>query len=298
MNDIFLKLWEFNSIDEYLEHLNKYVINLERGDSINIHLDVQSFITIEYFVITVGIIKYLRFREVEVNIEYNINTYAQRIDFYNQLGISIDESFVRHDSNGRFCEIREVNEYNSGTIVNNMIKVVERNCSLQDELIGCLNYCWYEIVGNIIEHSESPINGYVCVQSYPRENMIRVVILDCGIGIKNALSKSDKYSRMDEEDCLYECIKEGVTNGNGMGRGLYHTSEFIKNNSGKMIIYSGNHRLSVDKNTTNVKKVNTWQGTLVILEINTSVSVDIKDIFSDDIPTSVLEWNECVNSLW
>ena len=178
MRNICMKvnLGSFSAVEDYIRYINGYIDGLSFGDCLNVDLDVQSFITIEYFVITVGFIKYLRNREVQVNITYNINQYAQRIDFYKQLDILVEEDFTRHNSRGKFCEIREIDEYNDTSIVGEMIKIVEENCELSEELIGCLNYCWYEIVGNVIEHSQSPINGYICAQYYPRDKIIKVVI--------------------------------------------------------------------------------------------------------------------------
>ena len=298
MRKIKIKLADFRTVRAYLKFIPENINGISTGDKVHIDLDLNGFIPIEYFVITVGILKYLYYNEVEVNTEYNINTYAQRIDFYNILGLFTDEKFSRHDSNGRFCEIKEIDENNSSNIVSNMIKVVQKKCTVSDELIGCLNYCWYEVVGNIIEHAESPVNGYVAAQYYPSDEVIRVVILDCGIGIKNALCKNKIYENFTEEEALLECIKEGVTNGNGMGRGLYHTSEFIKSNKGNMKIYSGQHMLKVTHNHTGINDSSQWNGTLVVLDINANTPVDLVDIFKDDVPTTALEWEECVNELW
>lgn len=298
MMNIKIKLSDFNTVRAYLKFISENISNIQNRDKVHIEFDLSGFIPIEYFVITVGILKYLWYNEIEVEIKYNINTYAQRIDFYNVLGLDVDEGFIRHSSCGRFCEIKEIGEHNSSNVVSEMIKIVQSNCPVSDELIGCLNYCWYEVVGNIIEHAESPINGYVAAQYYPSREVIRVVMLDCGIGIKSALSKNPIYANYTEEEALLECIKEGVTNGRGMGRGLYHTSEFIKSNKGTMKIYSGLHMLKVSENHTMVNDSHQWNGTLVVLDINTNTPVDLTDIFNDDIPTTALEWEECVNELW
>lgn len=79
-----------------------------------------------------------------------------------------------------------------------------------------------------------------CAQLFPAKNEIRLMICDTDVGIYKALTSSEKliFHEKTEEDALRLCIEKGVTNGEGMGFGLYASSEFIKHNKGQMIIYS------------------------------------------------------------
>ena len=66
-----------------------------------------------------------------------------------------------------------------------------------------------------------------------------------------------------------------------MGFGLYATSEFIKQNSGEMTVYSGNHFYHTSNGQVNIGSRMYWQGTFVYLRINTQNSVDYKKIMPE-----------------
>ena len=77
-----------------------------------------------------------------------------------------------------------------------------------------------------MNHSEID-KGLVVVHYDENESIIRIMICDTGIGIYKSLTTAPKnacYGSYTEEDALLKCIEDKVTNGKGMGFGLFSTS--------------------------------------------------------------------------
>ncbi len=55
--------------------------------------------------------------------------------------------------------------------------------------LSFLNLTISELINNVYDHSQSPIDAYVFCQLYPRLNTVKVVIGDLGIGIPVAVNK-------------------------------------------------------------------------------------------------------------
>ena len=51
--------------------------------------------------------------------------------------------------------------------------------------------------------------------------MLKILIADDGKGIRASLSENAKYKDIDEGEALRLCLKDSVTDGKGMGFGLY-----------------------------------------------------------------------------
>lgn len=268
----------------------------------DIYIVLANMVYPEYLVTTVGIIKFIRSRGIDVNVTINNdcnNTYVQRINFYQELGVPYTEDFTRRDPHGRFVEITHFNDDNSEVVVDDVMRVIRDNYQLDPSLLGCLNYCLWEMIDNVQIHAISPIDGFVVVQNYPQRNELRIAILDAGRGIYESLLENPQYINISPAEALEYCVQEHVTNGRGMGRGLYDTVRFMSENRGDFQIYSGGNFLSLDIwGSTVINNCSYWQGTLIYSRINTNISVDPIQVFGDNIPTSVLEYNECIDHLW
>lgn len=88
-----------------------------------------------------------------------------------------------------------------------------------------------ELIGNVSEHSETPIPGFAALQKYSgRRNHIQTVISDSGKGITETLKPSlrehypDIYKRYKGDDANVDLIIDVLTKGEisrfGVGRGL------------------------------------------------------------------------------
>lgn len=286
-------------IKDLLREINQ-IENLNCGDSIDIEIDTNGRVDPAYLCILVAWIKKLEHDGIIINKEIRgINTYASRINFYRQINYDYTESFMRHNSNGRFVEITNTNSENTVEIVNEIMDVIENNMDVEESIFNCLSYCLMEVVDNINEHSESPIDGYVVVQNFSWENKLSIAIVDSGVGIHNSLKNSGKeeFKDIKEVDALEECLKEGVTRFEKRGYGLYHTSKFIRANKGKMQIFSGNSALSIIGKNTRKYQCDLWKGTIMYFEIKTNKPVNFIEVFDNEdmIPTTVSESRDVLN---
>ncbi|MEW6614602.1 MAG: ATP-binding protein [Thermodesulfobacteriota bacterium] len=134
-----------------------------------------------------------------------------------------------------------------------------------------------EICQNILEHSENV--GFVGIQKYfyqkrLRKNMVKIAVMDLGIGIKNSLENKlfplfeDKWS-----DIL--AIEQALIHGTsrhsevGRGHGLTSVRRFVNQWSGKFSIRSGTAKLSIipywDKDRNRQSNLSLFPGTQISL---------------------------------
>jgi len=106
------------------------------------------------------------------------------------------------------------------------------------------------------------------------QQTLRVLVADDGIGIQQSLSQYPKYADISEAEALKVCIEDSVTDGKGMGFGLYSTSLLAKNVGIRFEIHSGTHKLQLKNNEFEVTEAEPWQGTLVFLEVHTNREID------------------------
>lgn len=137
-------------------------------------------------------------REVEfVNLEYCPSLgYLQRMDFLALSGVPLAEKFRRHDAAGRFLPLCPVD----GTTRGN----VDKLCA---DLAGCvfpelaesedleatgpfdmLQYAASELINNVIQHARGP--GYVAAQVYLKSGLVRLAVVDAGIGIRESFEET------------------------------------------------------------------------------------------------------------
>lgn len=97
-----------------------------------------------------------------------------------------------------------------------------------------------EIAENILRHSESSFGGIIHLSKFTKnKKCIEIVLADGGIGIPLSLKKNDRYTNKEDVELVRLAINEGVTNGNGMGNGLFGAYSLSKISGGYFKIYSG-----------------------------------------------------------
>ena len=234
----------------------------------------------DFLIILVAAVRYLEDKGINVSGKIQGDKsdpkvqWASRINFFKELGIDFPEKIPRGSSKGKFVEIRTFDEETIKEIQDDLNKILY-NTAVSKDVLQLLYYCLNEIMDNVLVHSTLS-SGWVSAQYFQAEKEIRLIICDTGIGIHSSLASTpdSKYKDISEQDALEKCIWQNVTNGKGMGFGLYATSQFIKENKGEMLIYSGSHFLTNSGKIFNVHSGEQWQGTIVFLKINTDIPVD------------------------
>lgn len=160
-----------------------------------------------------------------------------------------------------------------------VVETLKNSPDIELGVLQLLSYCFYEILDNVLTHSEKK-TGTVLIHYEPSRSSIRILVADDGIGIRKSLSKNAAYKDISEAEAIRICLKDKVTDGKGLGYGLYSTLCLIKNAGIQMEIHSGYHLLRTDGKSDEVLEVPLWQGTIIYFELHTDKEID---------PNSILE---------
>jgi len=163
------------------------------------------------------------------------------------------------------------------SVYTNVIQLLTSHFEIETSVLQSLSYCFYEILDNVHIHSGKPL-GTAITNFDANKSILRVLIADDGMGIKASLSENDKYQDIAESEALRMCLQDNVTDGKGMGFGLYATSRLMKEAGLRFIIHSGHHKLLESDGHLSVIENGFWQGTILYMEIHTSIEVDPNDI--------------------
>jgi hypothetical protein len=260
------------------------VYELVAGDSLYLTVVFSNqVLRSENLLIIVSVVNFLRTRGIIITIEVDgQSTYAGRIDFYKLIDIPFNEKYIRRNSKGRFIELKSFDKDAIYKLQDELNIILYQNAGISKEVLELLFYCLGEIMDNTLVHSGLS-TGWVAAQYYPQSQEIRLTICDSGLGIHHSLTHhpETKYKDVSEREALNLCIQRGVTNGEGLGFGLFATSQFILKNNGDLLLYSGNHYLLAQNGNYAVKQGNYFQGTLVSLRINANVPVNYKEIMPE-----------------
>lgn len=238
------------------------------------------------------------------------NNYLTRMNFLETLGLNDDNYINKNDCSNRLIELQKISMTDrcDWQITENLTNVLESQLPVNNQcILKAVSYAIGEIVDNTLRHSQSPIGGYICAQTYPNKNKLEICIIDCGIGIVESLKvendvHKEKISKFkSDSEFIQYSIEKGVTSKTQQkfgetghsGEGLFFTSEFIKENNGRMKVISGNGMLLIDSKV-GIQLSETqhhWQGTIVMLEFNLDVPVIVKDIFDREIPLDPEEYD-------
>ncbi len=288
--------------------------NAQPGDEVNITIVLQTYYRLlyaDFLLLVVSLINHLKQNGIKVSGLVNADEndekvkYASRLNFFQQIGLKFPESFVRHSGTGRFTEIKTFDAESIYSLQDQLNIILYENSDISREVLQLLYYCLNEIMDNVLVHSKLN-NGWVCAQFFRRGKEIRLIICDTGDGIHRSLTTNpkSKYPNITEQEALNLCIQRGVTNGEGFGFGLFVTSQFIKENGGELLVYSGNHFLRNVGRNYEVVEGPKWQGTVVFLKINTDIAVDYQLVMPEghSLPNDYQEFIEkhlgLDNNLW
>ena len=287
---------DINAISTHAELISHFIPskNFTNNDHVlvKINLNIFGLLLPDYLLLIACYLKHLKTICALVEIEFidfkplsERTQYASRVNFFKNIEYKYEENYSRHDSNGRFTEISCFDKNNSLVLFKSIMTILIKN-KINDDLLIALDFCLWEIIDNTINHSERSFTysgkGYVCAQFYPWKQEIRIIIADSGIGIHSALTSypGSIYSELNEKEAVLYSVNKGVTNGVGMGFGLWATAELIKENRGQLIIHSGNYILDTNSEDI-IQHSSHWQGTYTFLKINTANKINYSGVFNN-----------------
>ena len=157
-------------------------------------------------------------------------------------------------------------------------------------IVQSFNYCLYEVLDNVLTHS-GKMSGVLVSRYSAEKKQIQVLVADDGMGIHKSLIENDLYRNLTEKEALQHAILDKVTDGKGMGFGLYTTKNLITFAGGLLIIASGEHQLKYDGLQSTVSEIERVDGTVVFMAVNTNREIDANDVV-DNRTDCAADFNE------
>lgn len=145
---------------------------------------------------------------------------------------------------------------------------VQFSNDLKDAIINKL----LEIYLNAYEHSTSSIGTVSCGHYYPNLKVLKLTLVDFGIGLVKNVRQFDSNSNMTVAEAFKWAFSSGTSTKTdekyGRGNGLDVLKSFIYKNSGKIEVYSNNGYALMHKGKSFYPPFNeTFDGTLVNITI-------------------------------
>jgi len=169
--------------------------------------------------------------------------YLARMGLFNFLGIDSGMKIEEHEPAGRFIPLTQVRTSDDLThFLTEMVPLLH----LDPIYVEPIQYTISELVRNVIEHAYSEEGAIVCSQYFRKSNMIRIGIVDTGIGIKDSISSSHPVK--DDLTAIRLALTPGITgttnkpggSEQNAGAGLFFIKTIAHVNRDPFLIYSGN----------------------------------------------------------
>ena len=162
-------------------------------------------------------------------------------------------------------------------VYKDIISAMTSHFEIEVSVLQALSYCLYEMMDNIHIHSGKPLGTAMTYYDNTLKTL-SILIADDGMGIRASLSENEQYREITEADALRKCLEDKVTDGKGLGFGLYTTSRLIDSIGKKFVLHSGKHLLVRKDGVSDIIENGFWQGTLIYLEIITETEIDPNQI--------------------
>ena len=111
-------------------------------------------------------------------------------------------------------------------VYRDVVNAMTSHFEIEVSVLQALSYCLYEMMDNVHIHSGKPL-GTAMTHYDNSHKTLRILIADDGMGIRESLAENDKYKDITEAEALKLCLEDTITDGKGMGFGLYTTSRLV-----------------------------------------------------------------------
>lgn len=162
-------------------------------------------------------------------------------------------------------------------VYSDIVKSLNNYPDIELSVMQALSYCFYEVLDNVLTHSGKSCGTAISLYS-PAKSMIQILVADDGMGIQQSLTQNPLYAHLTEAEAVEKSIQDTVTDGKGMGFGLYSTSRLIKNVGIRLEIHSGLHTLVYNGEETRVYSSPLWQGTIVYFDLHSNREINPNEI--------------------
>ena len=188
------------------------------------------------------------------------------------------------------------------TVYKDVVTTMTSHFEIEVSVLQALSYCLYEMMDNVHIHSGKPLGTAMTYYDNTKKTL-SILIADDGMGVRASLSENEKYREITEEKALKMCLEDKITDGKGLGFGLFTTSRLVDSIGKEFILHSGKHKLIRKDGQESVVENGFWQGTLIFMVIGTGEEIDPNQIVdhrtdvAEEYNETFVESNE-IESLW
>ncbi|MBP3253671.1 MAG: sensor histidine kinase [Bacteroidales bacterium] len=194
--------------------------------------------------------------------------------------MNIDGLLDKYFTGSSLPNIEVFDNKNIFNVYTDVVNMLKRYPDIELSVLQALSYCFYEVLDNVLTHS-GKTNGTVITKYSADKSTIQILVADDGMGIRSSLAENSVYQNISEKDAIIKCIEDKVTDGKGMGFGLYSTLCLVKNAGIRFEIHSGSHILIFDGKNKDVLIANHWQGTVVYIELHADKEINPNKVLED-----------------
>ena len=162
-------------------------------------------------------------------------------------------------------------------VYKDVVAAMTSHLEIEVSVLQALSYCLYEMMDNVHIHSGKPL-GTTMTYYDSSQKLLSILIADDGMGIRASLSENEAFKDVSEPEALKICLQDKITDGKGLGFGLYTTSRLVDRIGKKFVLHSGNHKLVREDGVESVTENGFWQGTLIYMVIGTGEEIDPNQI--------------------
>lgn len=171
-------------------------------------------------------------------------------------------------------------EKNIYDVYQRVVSALTQHIDIETTVLQAMSYCFYEILDNVLTHSGKEL-GTVITQYNPSNHTLSFLVADDGQGVRASLAENEKYSDISEQEALKLCIKDAVTDGKGMGFGLYSTFLLARDAGLRFEVRSGGYTMQAQDDLKNITKSDFWQGTIVYMQLYTNKEINPAEVVAN-----------------
>ena len=181
---------------------------------------------------------------------------------------------------GNDVTIDVFNEKNIYNVYQRVVGVLTQYVDIETTILQAMSYCFYEVLDNVITHSGKDL-GTVITHYDSCNHILSFLVADDGVGVQASLSENEDYNGISETEALRICIKDAITDGKGMGFGLYSTSLLAQDAGLRFEVRSGAHTLLLKDGVESMDNSIFWQGTIVYLQLQTNKEINPAEVVAN-----------------
>lgn len=259
---------------------HKFFGIIQRGcqeRSVTIHLYSKFLEPMDILILTEFIIYQLS-RKVEINLwvdHSDVKSYLEAIGLFEFCSSNYHEpSELKEIASYSAMPLRRVNRETMNYYIGRTQMYFQTLCGTKD--LGMLDITLSELINNVYDHSNSPIDCFVFCQYYPQKGLIKLAVGDLGFGIPktvNTFFSNKGADTVSQEDAVKWALKLNRTTQSmphNAGRGLDTVCSFVKVNRGNWKLFSGNVKMTGNgiRNHFFDNPIDNFIGTVIEITIN------------------------------